>query len=778
MSGIAVLLALLPLTAARGDVVINEILYNAPDDRDDVQWIELHNTGARSVDLGDWTLDEGKSFTFPAGTRIEARGFLVVALDPEPFSKIYKLPAIGPLKRPLRRGGERIELRDSRRKRVDVARYKDREPWPVSADGYSASLERICPSAPGDLPANWAGSPLPPTAPQPAGTPGKPNVSFSPVLPPVISAVRTPSDDLLPGRPLPVEAEVKDRSAPREVALLYRVITAGVESKEAAVPMVKDRATGRFQANIPAQRAGALVRYRIRAVGKTGAQRLYPAENDLRPTLSAYTHETWEPARIPFGLILRTGADRSDPAGADPLAGPRPFGPGGFGGFGNAPRGPRPGPPPGGLGEVPGGPRRNPPPGEFGGGRGPGRGGPPGGFRGEFMRRAPAEPRPPRGASAFIYVDPKSGRTTLFDHVNVVSRDRGPMYRGYKVFFHKDRTLNGMSAVNLVLERSEWSLMPEILAYDLYRRAGSAAPLSEFVRLWVDGRLAGYHLMVERPNRSFLRRNRVNDEGNLYKLIWYGRDIVDKHDKKTNTQAGHEDLLALIDQLQKTRGDEQWKIIQENFNVDQVATYFAVNTILSHWDGFFNNYFAYHDTRGTQKWEIYPWDQDNTWGLQGFFRGDVFFDMPLTFGMDGDRPPGAPDQPVETGQFRGFGGPFGRGGPMWWRPPGYFSGPLLANPQFRKIFLARTREILERAYTPEIYFPLIEEMADRLREDVILRARARGQDADSGTRALARHVEMLKSHLVKRRQFLLEQAELRAAGPGAGTQSEGLTSRP
>lgn len=40
---IAFLLTLLPLTATRAGVVINEVFYNAPDDPDDLQWIELHD---------------------------------------------------------------------------------------------------------------------------------------------------------------------------------------------------------------------------------------------------------------------------------------------------------------------------------------------------------------------------------------------------------------------------------------------------------------------------------------------------------------------------------------------------------------------------------------------------------------------------------------------------------------------------------------------------------------------------------------------------------------
>jgi hypothetical protein len=807
LMGIAVLLAFLPLTAALADVVINEILYNAPDDRDSMQWIEFYNTGAESVDLSDWSLDQGKVFVFPAGTRIPARGYLVVALDPDAFRKIYDLPAIGPLKRPLKRGSERLELRDARRNRVDVARYKDEAPWPVSADGYSASVERICPSAPGEEPENWAGSPLPPDAPRPAGTPGKPNASFSPALPPVFLAVSAGPEAPAPGQPLQVEAELKHAGALREVALLYRVVAGGAEGKEVSLPMVRDAARERYRASIPAQPAGTLVRYRIRAVGTDGARRLYPAEHDLRPTLSAYVQEKPEPAKIPFGIIIRTRPDPAESEGVDPLAPPRFGGPRFFRGEG--PGGPRPPRPPGapgrpgeGEGERPapqpggaagtgrraldgargravqsrpriGAPAPNPP-GGFGRGR-PGEGGPPGGFM-RFFQRQPDVPRSPRGSSAFVYVDPRTGKSALFDHIHVASRARGPMYRGYKVFFHKDRALNGLRSVNLVMEGDESGMMVEALAYDLYHRAGNAAPLSEFIRVWLDGRMIGYHLMVERPSRSFLRRNNLNDEGNLYKLIWYGRDLVDKHEKKTHVQSGHEDLLALVDRLEKTRGDEEWELIRQSFNVDQVATYFAVNMILSHWDGFFNNYFAYHDTGGTKRWEIYPWDQDSTWGLRASFRGDgeVFFNMPLTYGMEGDRPPGVPDHSVRNGEFGGFGSgsPFARGAPGWWRPPGYFSGPLLANPQFRNVFLTRTKEILDRFYTQEIYFPLIDQLADRVREDAILRARAMGRDPEFGAQALARTVERLKSHLVKRRQFLLEQAELRALS-GDGTPVAG-----
>ena len=83
--------------------------------------------------------------------------------------------------------------------------------------------------------------------------------------------------------------------------------------------MTGDDGHGRFSASIPAQPAGTLVRYRIKAIDQAGAAAPLPAENDLRPALSAYVHDKWEPAKIPFGQIIHVhmpGARRGGGGGA------------------------------------------------------------------------------------------------------------------------------------------------------------------------------------------------------------------------------------------------------------------------------------------------------------------------------------------------------------------------------------------------------------------------------------------------------------------------------
>lgn len=699
---LVVLLMVWPGSLLDAAVVINEIFYSAPDDHEEVQWIELHNTADQPADLGGWTLDEGKTYTFPPNTRVDPKGYVVVARNVPQFQRFYPgIAALGPMSRPLRRGGEKITLSDAERRVVDVARYRDRAPWPVSADGLSCSLERVFPGAPGEGPENWVASPLPAGEPSPGGTPGKQNAAHQAELPPVIRLVaglpQTPAAE----QPLEVLAELEPRPAAAEVVLLYRVVTAGQEGAEYAVRMAREGDAPRYRAAIPGQPGNTIIRYRVRATTGSGAVRHYPDPNDVRCTLSTLVAGKWELGAFPLGAVIHVRS--ATPATMPSVRRATGI----FAGL-------------------------------FGGRRA--RGG------------APVEPRLARGASAFVHVDPETRQATLFDYVNVIPRDRE---RGWKVFFNKDQPLDGISALSVIYEGNERFLLAERMAYDVYRRAGCAAPRADFMRLMVDGRLVGYYLAVERPNKSFLRRNKINDEGNLYKLIWYGRDVVGQHEKKTHAQSGHDDLLEIIQRLRATQGDEQWKLIQEKFNVEQVATYFAVNMVLSHWDGYFNNYYAYHDTNGTGKWEMYPWDQDKTWGYyDGLPPDQVFFNMPLTFGMNGDRPPG------------GAGGMFGGGfGAMWWRPPGYFSGPLLANPQFRKVFLARTRFILEKVYTQENYFPLLDATAQQLRGEVQAWSKAFGRDPNYGLALLEENVKSLKQHLVKRREFLLAQPELTQLAP-------------
>jgi hypothetical protein len=335
----------------------------------------------------------------------------------------------------------------------------------------------------------------------------------------------------------------------------------------------------------------------------------------------------------------------------------------------------------------------------------------------DVMGRGDAKPASPaRGRHAFVYVDSQTRTPRLFDFVSFTDR-----HGGYKVHFDKDQTLDGMPVINLAFKESDrWSLT-EPLSYELHRRAGEGVGRIDYARLYVDGVAVGYHLIYEQPDKAFLRRLGLRDDGNLYKGSYAGRGVIGQNIKKSTPRAGHDDLLDLVEQLEKTKKTpaEQWAVIQREFDIEKLISHYAVRIILSDWDGFFNNYYLYHDVHGTKKWTLYVWDQDKTWGdYDGYDNGGgVLYNLPLTYGAEGDKPASwKRERPPTTFFLPGL--------PPWWRPGGSLSKPILANPIFRQHFLARIKDLLDKEFTEERLFPLIDQVRDRLQSEVRFRAEA------------------------------------------------------
>lgn len=351
-----------------------------------------------------------------------------------------------------------------------------------------------------------------------------------------------------------------------------------------------------------------------------------------------------------------------------------------------------------------------------------------------------------RGRSAAVYIPTNGEPAKVFDHIRLT-----PRAGGWKVRLHKDDSLDGMTTLNLVYEHQPRWVLSEPLSYEVFRRSGVPTPRTGHVRLWEQGRPSGYHLLVEQPNSSFLRRQHLDPDGHLYKLLWYGRDVIGQHEKKTNLESGHSDLLAVIDGLNRLQGEEQWGFIRKNFKVDDLVNYFAASMCVQNWDGFFNNYFAYHEPGPDGKWTMIPWDQDKTWGdYDGASAAYDWYELPLTYGMKGDREPGS-----RYSLFRMRNSPWGS--TAWWRPGGYFSAPLLANRRFRDRFLTRLRAICESTFTEEQFLPVINELEQRLEPEVRFRAGLEHKDPSQEVRSFQESIESFRRQLKYRRSYLIKE---------------------
>src|SRR6059036_1514893 len=113
--GALMALALSLASSARGaGVVINEIMYHPPHDREGLQFVELFNAGATEADLSGWALRKGVQFVFPNGSHVAPGGFVVVCRDRAEFVERYgtSIKVAGKFEGRLSQGGERLELVD------------------------------------------------------------------------------------------------------------------------------------------------------------------------------------------------------------------------------------------------------------------------------------------------------------------------------------------------------------------------------------------------------------------------------------------------------------------------------------------------------------------------------------------------------------------------------------------------------------------------------------------------------------------------------------------
>lgn len=137
-----------------GAVVFNEIQFNPT--AADAEFVELFNTSTTNAfDLSGWSIN-GLGYTFPGGTSIGPRGFLVLAKDRVAFNTSYGpgVLVFDEYSGNLQSNGETLSLlRPGDTNAVDRFRYEATAPWPNVAAGMSLQLRD--PTQDNSRVANW-----------------------------------------------------------------------------------------------------------------------------------------------------------------------------------------------------------------------------------------------------------------------------------------------------------------------------------------------------------------------------------------------------------------------------------------------------------------------------------------------------------------------------------------------------------------------------------------------------------------------------------------------
>ena len=207
------------------------------------------------------------------------------------------------------------------------------------------------------------------------------------------------------------------------------------------------------------------------------------------------------------------------------------------------------------------------------------------------------------------------------------------------------------------------SQIREIYGYEMMRRAGVNTSRVGSARVWItiggQKHYYGVYTLIEPIDKSFLTKrygSNAND-GNLYKCRWgdsgpanlgpiddpdnfeepFARNpqiigIKDSesyyrptYDLKTNKDIqDHTGFLSFVNNLNMLSGAVLKEYIDENFEVDGLLRYLAMNMLLGKWDDYWsigNNYYLYFNNEG--KIEHYPTDMDMALG-EGFALFDTF----------------------------------------------------------------------------------------------------------------------------------------------------------
>ncbi len=190
--------------------------------------------------------------------------------------------------------------------------------------------------------------------------------------------------------------------------------------------------------------------------------------------------------------------------------------------------------------------------------------------------------------------------------------------KSLKVQFDSLAFENGADVLNFNAEYSDKSYIRQYLSSRLMQEANQVCFQSEHVKLYLNGKYLGLYLMVENVNKDFLKARDIDHKGNLYKATKDGAclsvhdDIQVKWEKKTNAKQSFRDLEALITALNNVSDEAYYDFAQRTFDYDKMVNILALNMLLGNGSTYYHNYYMYHDSRGTGKWEMFPWDMDKS----------------------------------------------------------------------------------------------------------------------------------------------------------------------
>ncbi len=129
------------------------------NDGKDLRFVEIYNSNPFPESIGGYTLSGSIEYTFPAGYRIPANGYVVVAASPADIAEVYGISNVvaadsaDNFSLPFA-----ITFNDELKAWLSTIKVEDADPWPAGINGTGHSLVLARPSYGDGTPDGWARS--------------------------------------------------------------------------------------------------------------------------------------------------------------------------------------------------------------------------------------------------------------------------------------------------------------------------------------------------------------------------------------------------------------------------------------------------------------------------------------------------------------------------------------------------------------------------------------------------------------------------------------------
>ena len=166
--------------------------------------------------------------------------------------------------------------------------------------------------------------------------------------------------------------------------------------------------------------------------------------------------------------------------------------------------------------------------------------------------------------------------------------------------FVEGQELHGLEKMVLKDGRQDTGLVSEHMTYEVYRRAGIAAPMTAHAHVTINGIDSGIYVMREPINKDFLTRNFGKDfnDGNIYELNYAPDPMVAPQQIKLKDEVeqkrNRKELVGAADAVQNASAETFASTVSKYLDLDRYITFYAVEAATSNYDGFsFNTNNAY-----------------------------------------------------------------------------------------------------------------------------------------------------------------------------------------